>query len=44
MPTYQVPSDYCNQLVLRVSVGSDMLAGWYLDAVDPRLALVGIAI
>src|SRR5882672_5610666 len=41
-----IPStvDYCNQLVLRMSVGSDMLPGRYLDAVDPRPALAGIAI
>ena len=41
-----IPStvDYRNQLVLRVSVGSDMLSGRYLDAVDPWPALVGIAI
>ena len=33
-----IPStvDYRNQLVLRVSVGSDMLPGGYLDAVYPR--------
>src|SRR6516165_3681077 len=41
-----IPStiDYRNQLVLRVSVGSNMLAGRNLDPIDPRPALVGIAI